>query len=256
LEEEDKSYQPKSLIIHSPDYVSNVQRQLGVINFDQAYSNFFQQAELAYKLTVQIEEAINQKIIDIEKHPELKLNKQAVYKLKKLWDGQCYLTIEHDHENEIKIIPDSERFHYDKSKIDYKNQYLEIIPIPALDNMTPVGQLKQRTLLIEITQSIPLRYAWQGLDYATVVTNGYTYNFSDKVVPKLKHEDMYSTTKLTYRISRDVYHRIIKKEKNKFIYNWTIIYHNIHKIIEYLKVGIREEGEHERHSTSIAKPPE
>ena len=229
---------------------------LGVINFDQAYSNFFAQAELGYKLTIQVEEAINQKIIDLEKHPELKLDKDAVYRLKRLWDGQCYLTIERDHDFGSKIISDSERFHYDKSKIDFKNQHIEIIPIPALDNMTPVGQIKQKTLLIEITQSMPLKYAFQGLDYATVITDGYVHNLADGSFVKFQRSDMFSTTKLTYRIARDVYHRIIKKQKNKFIYNWTIIYHNIHKIIEYLKVGIREEGEHERHSTSIAKPPE
>jgi len=211
--------QPKSVIIHSPDYVSNLQRQLGVINFDQAYANFFAQCELAIKLIIQIEDAIKQGIINLEKHPELLLNKDAVYKLMKLWDGRCYLSVKRDKQG-CKIIPNSELFHYDESTLDKDNSDVEIIPIPALDNMTPIGQLKQKTLLIEISESMPLKYAWQGLNYADVIVEGnYVWNFSDGSRPKISQEDMYSNTKFTYRISRDVYNKIMKKEKKQIHYS-------------------------------------
>lgn len=238
--------QPKSVIIHSPDYVSNLQRQLGVINFDQAYANFFAQGELAVKLIIQIEDAIKQKIINLDKHPELHLNKDVVYKLMKLWDGHCYLTVERDPNHRHKVIPNSERFHYGESKLDRNNPDVEIIPIPALDNMTPIGQMKQKTLLIEISESMPLKYAWQGMNWSDLVLDGnYVWKFADGTKPKITQEDMFSVTKFSYRISRDVYNKLMKKEKNKFIIHWATVYNNIHKIIVYLKTRDTDQGTHD-----------
>lgn len=228
--------QPKSVIYHDVDYVSHLQRQLGVIDFDQAYSNFFAQCELAIKIVVQVEDAIRQKIINIEKNPELSLDKDATYKLRKLWDGQCYLSVERDPEMHDKVIPDSEMFHYGEETLDKDNPNLEIIPIPALDAMTPIGQIKQKTLLIEISHAMPMKYAFQGMDYATLVNDGnFVHYLSDGSFPKITEDDMQSVTKFSYRISRDVYNRIMKKEKNKFITHWATVYNNIHRIIEHLK---------------------
>ena len=236
MDDNDQVIQPKSVIYHDVDYVSHLQRQLGVIDFDQAYSNFFAQCELAIKIVIQIEDAIKQKIINLEKHPELLLDKIATYKLKKLWDGQCYLSVKHDPMIPEKIIPNSELFHYGEETLDRNNPHLEIIPIPALDNMTPIGQIKQKTLLIEISQAMPMKYAFQGMDYATLVNDGnFIHYLSDGSFPKITQDDMQSITKFSYRISRDVYHRIMKKEKNKFIIHWATVYNNIHRIIEYLK---------------------
>lgn len=226
--DKDKTFQPQSLIIHSPDYVENLQRQLAVINFDVAYSNFFPQCELAIKMIHQVEDAIEQGIIDLSTRPDLKLDEQSVYKLKRLWDGDCYITIvDHDTSTEL--------FHYDKETIDYNNPDIEVIPIPALDNMTPIGQVKQKTLLIEISQSMPLKYAWQGMNWAVLVEEGnLRINAKEGLVPLITREDLSSTTKYTLKISRDVYHKIIKKLKNLFIKYWSKIYNDMHQIVEYL----------------------
>lgn len=228
IDDKEKTFQPQSLIIHSPDYVENLQRQLAVINFDQAYSNFFAQCELAMKIIIQVEDAIEQGIIDLTKHPELRLNESAVYKIKKLWDGDCYLTI-------VDRNSDTELFHYDKNTIDFNIEDIEVIPIPALDNMTPVGQMKQRTLLIEISQKMPLLYAWQGMNYGVLVEEAnLKVNTMEGSVPLIKPEDLESTTKYTYRISRDVYNMLMKKMKNKFIIHWAKIYNDLHQIVEFM----------------------
>ena len=242
MADQDKTFQPQSLIIHSPDYVENLQRQLAVINFDQAYANFFPQCELAIKIIHQVEDAIEQGIIDLSENPELKLNKDTVYKLTKLWDGDCYITI-------IDRNPDTELFHYGKETIDYNIPDLEVIPLPALDNMTPIGQLKQKTLLVKISESMPLRYAWQGMNYAVIVEEGnFKVHTKEGAVPTITKDDMDSMTISTEDISRNVYNRIIKKQKNKFIIHWSTVYNNIHKIIEFMIKGTGKENKSESKS--------
>ena len=63
---EDDTFQPKSLMIHEVDFISNLQRLLGVVNFDIAYGNFFSGASLCYELTYLVEDAINQGNINIK----------------------------------------------------------------------------------------------------------------------------------------------------------------------------------------------
>jgi len=245
----DDSFQPKSVIQHDADFISNLQRLLGVVNFDISYDNFNSAGKLGYQLTFIVDEAIKQKNINLKNRDDLIPNTEAIYKLRQLWDGQCFLTVVH---GEYGAIPPSERFHYDTSKIDFDNPRLEIIPIPALSNMTPIGQIKEDTLLIEIHESIACKYAWQGLSYADVVQDGMMmHHMSDGSQPKISLEQMESTTDLTRLISRDVYFRLIHKEKNKYIKLWAILYNNYHAIIEYVKLGDDEDEETNDDNDSI-----
>ena len=246
---DDQAHQPKSVIEHSVDYASNIQRHLGVINYDIAYGNFFDGAGLGYELTYLIDEAIKQKNIDLKNHSELIPNKNVIYELRKIWVGQCYLTIERIA-NSDKIR--SEKFHYDKTKIDFMNPNLEIIPIPALQNMRPVRPKKEETLLVQISESMSIKHAWQGLDYDVIVNDGKYYTkFTEETIPRFKRDDLEKLNKMTSRISRDVYNKLIKKEKNKFIQKWSVIHNNYHKIIEYLKLN--DDEDYEIHTTKTTK---
>ena len=136
----DDVFQPKSVIQHSADFTTNLQIQMGVINFNISYDNFMQGASLGYELTYLVEEAIKQKNINLKERDNLIPNVEAVYKLRQLWHGQCFLTVEH---GQFGAIPQTELFHYDTSKINFNNPNLEVITIPALSNMTPIGQIKE-----------------------------------------------------------------------------------------------------------------
>ena len=135
----DDTFQPKSVIQHNVDFIYNLQMQMGVINFNISYDNFMQGARLGYELTYLVDEAIKQKNINLKKRDDLIPNVKALYQLRQLWDGQCYLTVEL---GDWGALVETERFHYDTSKINFHNLKLEVIPIPALSNMTPIGQIK------------------------------------------------------------------------------------------------------------------
>ena len=246
---DDDTFQPKSLLIHEVDFISNLQRMMGVINFNMVYSNFDSWGKLAYNLTFLVDEAISQNNINLKKRPDLIPNKDVIYKLRKLWDGQCYLTVEH---GDFGVKPETELFHYDTSKIDYDNPALEVVPYIALSNLVPIDQLKEPTLLIQLHESMPNKYAWQSLSFADVVQDGnMMHHMSDGSTPKISQEQMESTTDLTRYVSRDIYFRLIHKEKNKFIRLWAIIYNNYCKMIEYVKLD-DEEDEEEYDSDSVS----
>ena len=248
---DDDTFQPKSIMIHEVDFISNLQRLLGVVNFDIAYGNFFSGASLCYELTYLVEDAIIQGNINLKKKENLLPNADVIYQIRKLFDGQCFLTIENGMNG---ALLDTERFHYDTSKINFRNPNLEVIPLPALDHMTPIGQIKDETLLIEIHESIPCKYAWQGLNYATLVQDGnMIHSFSDGSVPRVTQEQMESTIDQTRYISRDVYFKIMKKLKNKFKHKWSIIYNNYHAIIEYAKLGGDIESEFGNKTSAMGK---
>mgnify|MGYP005651076361 FL=1 len=248
---DDSTFQPKSVIQHDVDFISNIQRYMGVVNFDISYDNFNSAGKLGYQITYLVEEAINQKNINLRKREDLIPNVEAVYKLRQLWHGQCFLTVEH---GQFGAIPQTELFHYDTSKINFNNPNLEVITIPALSNMTPIGQIKEDTLLIEIHESIPCKYAWQGLSYADVVQDGLMiHSFNDGSQPKISLEQMESITDLTRLISRDVYFRLIHKEKNKYIRLWSILYNNYSKIIEFVKLDDDEDEDYHRPSLTTTK---
>ena len=235
LDDKDESFQPKSLIFHSPDICENIQRQLGVINFNESFGNHNAIFEGVMKLILDVENAIEQGIIDLTKKPELKLNESSVYRLKRLWNSTCHITID-------PTKPETETFHYDDSNLDYSNQELEIIPIPSLDQMDLTRKKKEKTLLVEISELIPIKFAWEGLSWATLIEyGGFKIQTLEGSTPTITKDDMDSLTILTSDISRHVYNRIIKKEKTLFFKHWYVVKNNIHKIIHYLKIGVKEE---------------
>ena len=245
--DKDETFQPKSLLIHEPDFISNLQRLLGVINFDMAYDNFFSGASLAYDLTYLVEDAITQKNIKLKGRDDLLPDVDVIYKIRKIWNGHCFITIENED-------PTTELFHYDSSKIDINNSALEIISLPALSNMTPIGQLKEDTLFIEIHESIPCKYAWQGLTYANLIGDGkMTHATSDGIVPRITREQMESTVDITRHLSRDSYFRLMDKMTTKFKRNWSIVYNNYHRIVEFVKLDDDDDSDYHTPTNTVTK---
>lgn len=234
--DKEESFQPKSVIVESADFFENLQRHVGVINFNQSYGNHTHMFEGIIKVIGIIEDAFEQGIEGLDKKPELKLNKTAVYRIKKLWDSQNYITIE----NEDLA---TETWHYDNHAIDYSNPNLEVIPIPAFDQMDLEDNKRSKTLLLKISELIPIKYAWEGMSYGIIVKEGnFQVYTKDGVVAMFDKEDMGSTRIYTPDIARHVYNRIIKKQKTLGLKNWYTLYNNIHKIIVYGKgKGIEED---------------
>ena len=260
--DESKQIKPKSIAIHSGSYVEFLQRQLGAIDFNQAWSNFFSQIEASVKLIEEIQIAseiksitdprtgktINKKaIIDTIKHPELILDPVAVYQFLQIWNGGCYISKQRDPHNPTRFIVDAERFHYDSSKLDSMNRYQESIPLPALDNMMPIQSTTKDVWGIKISEAVPFRYAFDECEYDTIIRDGrFSFTVGMKVVAKFQPSDMKSLTKKTETVGRPYYNKIIKLLKNQAITKWSIIATDIHRIIDFLENGSDDYEDYQR----------
>lgn len=234
---------PKSLIMHSMDTIENVIRDLSVINFNMVHSNHNQAFEGIMKLIPFIENAVKQHNIDIRKRPDLVLNQSSVYRLTRLWNETCYITIRNGDKN-------TETFHFDEHQIDFTDSELDIIPVPALDQFDLEQSKRDKSLLLKISELMPLRYAWEGLRWAEITEYGnFKINVKEGVIPTIAKDDMKSTTIFTSDISRHVYNRLIKKYKVIFLNHWFIILNNIQKILIYSKTReLKEELANESES--------
>jgi len=219
--------QAKSIVYHPVNFADYLQQTLGVLNYNNDYDQFFQQAKNAISIVEEVREAIKQGVIDL-KDSDVELSEVSYQKLLKVWKGRCYLLI--DRSNGIQ-----RKFAYDIPE-DYQ-KYDEIVPLPAMQNLIPVGNIEQQVWGIQIRESVPLKYAFENIDWATVVSDGkFTFLTSEGAIKKISREDVESISKKTYFVSRSYFNNVVDIEKKFFYLNWNPLKINIHRIISHMKL--------------------
>lgn len=231
--------QAKSIVYHPVNFADYLQQTLGVLNYNQDYDQFFQQAKNAISIVEETREAIRQGVIDLN-GSDVELSEISYQRLLKVWKGRCYLLI--DRNNGI-----SRKFAYDIPK-DYQ-RYDEIIPLPAMQNLIPVGNIEQQVWGIQIRESVSLKYAFESIEWATVISDGkFMYQTSEGAVKKIKRGDMESITKKTYFVSRSYFNNIVDIEKKFFYVNWNPLKINLHRIISHMKLFKKTDYKKDRKS--------
>ena len=224
--------QPKSILYHPTDFGDWLQQRMGMINAQEMYSNEFLRMKDVWFMLQTTQQAIMQGVINLKEKPELQLNKQALYRLDKIYNGSCYLGVQRNEDN-TKVL--SRKLYYKKpeSKLNFV-----IMKLPALKAMNPVGSVSQKTWNIRIRESVPFRYAFEGYTYAEVIMEGgFQIFFTDKTEPKFQAHDMYSLIKSTKDVSREYYNQTVDILNKFWQIQWNILSINIHKIIVHLKIG-------------------
>lgn len=240
--QESKDFSVSKVLPYSSKYSENMKNSMAILKFNTDWHNFFSQCEGAVNELIKIENAIKKGTIDLTKvnpNSEKKygLDPVHLYNIKQIWDGGCFITRERDPFYQGRFIPNSEKFHYDRTKINHKDHLLEVIPLPSLDNMTPVGRIKEATLLIQITQSIPLYLAFEGMDFDTLIREGHMfYLHKGKMIAKFTPTDLSSKVKKTYQVGRNYYWKTIKILKQKFLDNWNPLTIDIHNLILFAEM--------------------
>jgi len=269
MTDEGKVIQPKSVAIHTGNFSEFLQRQLGAIDFNQAWNNFFSQMEACIKLIEQIQIASQSRIItdprtnksihkksliDTVKHPELILDPTAIHQFLQIWNGGCLITKQRDPHNPTHFINGAERFHYDSSKLDRQDRFQEVIPLPALDNMMPTESTMAEVWGIKISESVPFRYAFDECIYDTVIRDGkFHFSQGGKIIAKFQPSDMKSLNKKTYRVGKPYYYKTMKILKDKAISEWSIIEIDIHRIINFFENGLDEDEEYQIQKSNTTK---
>lgn len=230
---EQENRQPKSVLWHSSNVVDFLKQNMGMIQANALYNNEFLQASEVWKFVQQVLELINQNVIDLRKKPDLKLDRNAVEKLDKIYNGGCYLLKHYSDDYHFKI--DSWTFHYEKLTNVSSD---DIQQLPAMKAMNPTKTIDSKDWGISIRQTVPIKYAFSGYDYATLISQGKFFNsFSDKIVPRFEESDLNKTHLSTHDVSKNYYNNTLDVLKKFWLKNWVILFVNIHKIIEYLEKG-------------------
>lgn len=241
----DDSYQPKTVIWREKDYEVHLGQVLGVLDFDTNFDDTFQRWKLMMQFIIDVGEAIKQNIIPLKENNMLELtpNQVAIDKMTSIWYGQTYLRVIKNHE-ESKIL--GKEFFYEEPSKEFQlkdesekiiDVYpCEIIPMPCLKNMIPIGQIDSEYWGVQIRETICLKIAWQGANYATVINDGkFVHNLADGLLPKITQQDMNSTTKRTYILHRPVYNAIMDILPRFMNENYFVFAGNVQRIMKWMK---------------------
>ena len=113
----------------------------------------------------------------------------------------------------------------------------EIIAMPRLKNMVPIGEVdSENNWGIQIRESMPLRYAWETANYATIINDGkFMHQLSDGSIPKFEQQDMKSLKIRTSILHREVYNGIMDILPKWFNKNYFIFAGNVQIIMKWMK---------------------
>lgn len=243
-----ETYQPKTVIWREADYLVHLGQVMGVCDFDNNFDNTFQKWKLIRRFISDVMENIKQGTIPLIDKGRLDLipNSDAVEKMIKIWNGTTYLALVLSHDRTKVLLkqlffdkPDPIYQHKDRDGKVIGEYEREIVVLPKLKNMVPVGEIQAETWGIQIRETMPLKYAWAGANYATVVNEGkFIHHLSDGSIPKFQPEDMKSLVKRTYILTRPVYHVLMDILGEAFEDQYSIFTANVQKIMKWMK----EEG--------------
>lgn len=198
---------------------------MGIVDFGTYFDNEMSKNKYIIKLVNQVRIAIEEKVCKTPKDytfPHTYSNN-----LDKMWNGTCYYGI-----NKRPFI---RKFLYDTPEEDFD----EVIPLPKFRNMIPVNKIADETLLIQCREAIPIKYAFEGASYATLLSDGHLIHaMSDGMMPKFTQEDMQSLVKKSYYYTRPVFNRFMEDFEQFFNYNWNHISVSFQKLIDNSGIGL------------------
>jgi hypothetical protein len=184
-----ETFQPRSVIWREPNYEVHLGQVLGVLDFDNNFDNQFQKWKLMIQFITDVQEAIKQDIIPLKKKDKLELrpNPEAIDKMQKIWNGQTFLGVIKNQDGTQVLLRElfyqrpSEVYEHTDEKGKVLGTYMrEIIPMPRLKNMIPIGEIDSEYWGIQIREAMSLKYAWEGANYATIINDGkFIHNLSD-----------------------------------------------------------------------------
>lgn len=221
---DDKVYQPTNILARESRHILNISKRIGVFDFDLDHANDFQMYRLMYRISREVEIGIAEKVIKTPN--DFKLNKKAIDDIYYMWNYGGYYAVESARPTNIRWF-----------SIKYPHgDFYEIVKLPSLQGMIPVGKVSDETLFIQIREDMKVKYAFEKTSFVTLISDGGLVNaMSDGAMPKLSPDDMRSLTKETHFIVRSVYNKIMQtynREMTEAILQLSV---NFQKLIEFDK---------------------
>ena len=235
---------PKNLIFHPSDFITYLQQQIGICNFDTGFDHFFLNAELFHIITERTDMALKMKIIGrgdyrLGVKEKKYLTPEVMQKINRVWHGRTWLHMQRN--SNLDIIWWKIKYSLNDIKLKYRQ---EVIPMPPLKLMSPITEIKDpKELGVRIRTQVPFRYAWWGYDWQRLVTSGkFFYDWAEGKKPMIESdEDIMNSEELIDYVSREYFNNtigILVREWRKWE---SILFLEMHKIIEDARFGYGEE---------------
>jgi len=248
--------QPKSIVIHPPDFIDYMQQTLGVVNFQEDYSHFFLEAGLFMAFIDRVNRALGKGIIGrpdyrLRNNPDFKpkvsLDPVAYKKIKQVWFGPTWI---HQRRAKDYRIEWWDIVYTDKIQL---HQREELKYCPSLKSMNPIEPISTNTLGIMIRDYVPIQDAWWGHDYTQMITSGgFNVKFSDGTKPILESDqDIMDSDSLVNVVSREYFHKMIDILTMKWEEYNSELFLELHQIISSAKKGTGYEGSDENEVSMI-----
>lgn len=237
--EESKDYSVTKVVPYSSRYSQNMKDAMAILKFNTGWQNRFSEFEGAINFLDDTKSAMDKGLINLDRVPdhrksEITMDMKRYYQIKRLWEGDCFITRDRDPMYPTRFIPGSDRFHYDSRNIDFNDNHLEIIPLPSLDDMTPIGRIRDETLLIQISANVKLYLAYDMMDFETLIREGGLYHMENgNLKAKFSPEDMNSKIIETYKVGRSYFFKTMNIMKRKFFENWSPLKIDLHRLIVF-----------------------
>jgi len=239
----DKAQLPKSVKWHPLEFADYMLQMMGSVNAHVMYDHFFLFATEAMAHLEFAIEALEQGALGRKSKKKIVYDKVHVEKLKKIWNGGCYIIVTRHPEKHYVVLKREISFNYPENMA--KNQ--KVVKVPALKKMNPSGQVKSTLLTIRIREAVGVPEAIGNIDYQTLGLSGkFVKKFADKTVPIFKSQNEVNTFRgKTSSVSRTYFHTMIDWLVQYFYKYYVKVFIRSHLIVEADKLYYLDE-EHQR----------
>jgi len=232
-----KSGLPTQTYSHPIRFEDYIIELMGVTSGHESFNNNFLMAQAFMKLLPQVEIAIKDEMLQnpyTKKPLNAKLDDTAIKRIKQVWNDGIYCVIKRDYRQPEIVIERKVVFNPE----DYKG--IEIEKKPAFKLMNPVRDITYNAVWREIRDNVPIRYALEGLDLATLASNdgGFYKEYADGRFPLFdSYDKIYNSIDSTYFVSKHYFEKTIDILFNEFLTYFNPLFVKMCKLIEEKKTG-------------------
>ncbi len=190
---------------------------------------------------------IRKKIINIVKERTLnQIMLKIMYNPSSVGISLFDMTSDEVEKKALQIVNSTTDMNSFESQVNEIFNDMELVPLPKFRNMIPNQKVADDTMLIQIREPMPLKYAFERANYQSLIQEA-NLQFMDGR-PKFTYDEMDSMTVKSYHISRSVFNSLMEDFEFFFNQNWNYISVEFQKIIDNSGQGLELPEDYEESS--------
>lgn len=239
LDPQERQNRKPQMMSHHLDWSTDMLLKMGVESGFENFSHEYQKMrlfmdDLELNIEAKKQGVLGGKTRFGKKIEDVPYDPVALSRIKKIWYGQTWLVNVRDEYRPEKIRDSF--LVYQKPESNY---FIDVIPLPALMDMCPVGRIDDMTWGLRLDIAIPALYAFEGCSYEDIIMQGkYYHKYSDKTIPTLSRSDVRSKNVKVNYVGRVWWKKTVRLLETFWNKNYYVLFVNQHKMVEMQKRGV------------------